>query len=138
MESIYLDYYLYICQHSIVAPLLILESVVTYHRRSKVFIEMSILLIVIGSYTTWVCYLGIFQEIWVYGILRKSNTTTKVILLSCFAVYLIVLYFIGLLLHKFLWPKCRREVWPKKWSADEISKDQLEFEDFRVRQGLIR
>ena len=95
-------------------------------------------MIIIGSYLTWVYYLGIFQEIWVYGILKNSNTTTRVLLLSAFAVYLIVLYFIGLLLHKLLWPKRRRDVWPKKWSADEISKDQLEFEDFRVRQGLIR
>ena len=126
------------CQHTIVAPLLLLEALVTYHRRSKLFIEMSIVLIIVGAYMTWVYYLGTFKEIWVYGIFKNSNTTNRVLFISGFAVYLVLLYFIGLLLHKFLWSKRRREVWPKKWSADEIIKDQLEFEDFRVRQGLIR
>lgn len=118
--------------------MIFLEAIITYHRRSKLWIELLILLIVSGFYMTWVYYLGLFQHIWVYGVLRKADTIFRIILLCGFTVYLIVLYLIGILLHKFLWPQSREEVWPKKWSADEVIKDQLEFEDFRVRQGLIR
>ncbi|CAG2167779.1 unnamed protein product [Oppiella nova] len=124
--------------HSMVVPILLLEALTTYHRRSRLVIEMSILIALVGSYVLWIYYLGLVQHIWVYGILRKISTVNRVVILCGFGVYAIVLYLIGLLLHKILWPQRRQEVWPQQWSADEISNGQLEFENFRVRQGLIR
>ncbi|CAG2104349.1 unnamed protein product [Medioppia subpectinata] len=86
----------------------------------------------------WVYYLGLAQHIWVYGILRTMSSVNRAVILCGFAVYSIVLYLFGLLLHKIVWPKRRVDAWPQQWSPDEISIGQLEFENFRVRQGLIR
>ncbi|CAG2183422.1 unnamed protein product, partial [Oppiella nova] len=95
--------------HSMVVPILLLEALTTYHRRSRLVIEMSILIALVGSYVLWIYYLGLVQHIWVYGILCKISTVNRVVILCGFGVYAIVLYLIGLLLHKILWPQRRQE-----------------------------
>ncbi|XP_054155154.1 androgen-dependent TFPI-regulating protein-like [Oppia nitens] len=123
--------------HSIIVVIIMLETVITYHRRNKLAVEMSLLMAIMSSYVGWVCYLGFYRQIWVYGIFRNRSTVYRVVIFVASGAYLLTLYFAGLLIHRLCWPKSRREEWPQQWSADEISNDQLEFENFRVRQGLI-
>jgi hypothetical protein len=110
---------------------------VTYHRRSRKIIEMPITLTIAAVYLVWILYLGNFHNIWVYGIMKKLDNIKRALFLAGCLTFIILIYFIGLFIHKCFWKQRRVELYPKEWSAEVISKDH-EFEDFRVRQGLIQ
>ncbi len=69
--------------------------------------------------------------------MKKLDNIKRALFLAGCLTFIILIYFIGLFIHKCFWKQRRVELYPKEWSAEVISKDH-EFEDFRVRQGLIQ
>ena len=114
-----------------------METYVTYHKRSTFAIELILMNTIVMSYLIWTYYLGVVRHIWVYGILKNMNSTIRILFLSVCFIFINGLYFVGIFIHKFFWTKTRIHLWPKQWSPEVISKDH-EFEDFRVRQRLIK
>ncbi len=84
---------------------------------------MSIMLMIAISYLVWILYLGNYHHIWVYGILKKLNNIKRGLYVIGCLTFLILIYFIGLLIHKFVWPEKRVEQYSKEWSAEVINKD---------------
>lgn len=93
--------------HSLVSALVLVELLLTHHRRPPLLHSLPSMAGFVFSYLALLFYVGLCRDHWSYGVLAKLDTARRS--LFVFAVVLLFLSLAGCLqlLHRLCWPTRR-------------------------------
>ncbi|XP_015794539.1 androgen-induced gene 1 protein [Tetranychus urticae] len=94
--------------HTLVGPTIILELLITSHKRPKHLVKsMFILVAFIICFITWLFFVHFYIDFWLYPILGKLGTVGRIFFIFGCILMLLIFYWIGIAINKLIWTEER-------------------------------
>jgi len=100
----YIPFWMNHSTHTIVLPIICMETYLVSHKRSSLATGISILLSFLLVYVLWILYIGVALDYWVYPVLNQLNWQLRAVFIIGCGVSAIAFYFVGQLTHNICWP----------------------------------